>query len=141
MNFRPKSAPPPVLGFQVTPMIDVFCCLLIFFIVTYNFSRAETALEVKVPTAKEGKESQRPISQCILNVTADGSVILNRQTLNREQLRAKLKQLSDLYPDQAVILRGDEKVPYNYVVGVLDTCREANIWNVAFATAKPSAQP
>ena len=141
MNFRPKAAPPPVLGFQVTPMIDVFCCLLIFFIVTYNFSRAETALEVKVPTAKEGKESQRPISQCILNVTADGSVILNRQTLSHEQLRAKLKQLSDLYPDQAVILRGDEKVPYNYVVGVLDTCREANIWNVAFATAKPSAQP
>ena len=140
MNFRPKAAP-PVLGFQVTPMIDVFCCLLIFFIVTYNFSRAETALEVKVPTAKEGKETQRPINQCILNVTSEGNVILNRQTLDRDQLRAKLKQLSDLYPDQAVILRGDEKVPYNFIVDVLNTCREANIWNVAFATAKPQAQP
>ena len=83
MNFRQKAAPPPVLGFQVTPMIDVFCCLLIFFIVTYNFSRAETSLEVKVPTAKEGKDNQRPINQCIINVASDGHVILNSQTLTQ----------------------------------------------------------
>ena len=117
-------------------MIDVFCCLLIFFIVTYNFSRNEMALEVKVPTAKEGKDSQRDISQCILNVTADGRVILNRQTLDLEQLKAKLAQLAQIYPDQAVILRGDEHVDYKHIVDVLDTCRAANIWNVAFATAK-----
>ena len=122
-------------------MIDVFCCLLIFFIVTYNFSRAETSLEVKVPTAKKGEESQRPISQCILNVTKDGNVILNGQTLTLPQLQAKLKLLSDIYPDQAIYLRGDEKVDYKHIVEVLDTCREANIWNVAFAAARPTAQP
>ena len=127
---------PQTLGFQVTPMIDVFCCLLIFFIVTYNFSRNEMALEVKVPTAKESKDSPRDINECILNVTADGSVILNRQTLSLEQVRGKLQQLSQIYPDQAVILRGDEHVDYKHIVEVLDTCRAANIWNVAFATAK-----
>ena len=89
MNFRQKAAPPPILGFQVTPMIDVFCCLLIFFIVTYNFSRAETSLEVKVPTAKEGKDNQRPINQCIINVASDGHVILNSQTLSQDQLEGK----------------------------------------------------
>ena len=142
MNFRHKAAPPPVMGFQVTPMIDVFCCLLIFFIVTYNFSRAETSLEVKVPTARKGEDSQRPISQCILNVTKEGNVILNSQTLTLPQLKAKLLQLSSIYPDQAIYLRGDEKVDYSHVVEVLDTCREANIWNVAFATARPaSSQP
>jgi biopolymer transport protein ExbD len=137
MNFRPKAAAPPIIGFQVTPMIDVFCCLLIFFIVTYNFSRAETSLEVKVPTAKQGENNQRNISQCILNVTADGGVILNRNKLSLDQLLVKLRQLAEIYPDQAVILRGDEKVEYRNIVAVLDTCRAANIWNVAFATAKP----
>ena len=137
MNFRSKAAPPPVLGFQVTPMIDVFCCLLIFFIVTYNFSRAETSLEVKVPTAKEGKDNQRPINQCIINVASDGHVILNNQTLTQEQLEAKLRQLSEIYPDQAVIVRGDQHVEYSHIVDVMDTCRRANIWNVAFATAAP----
>ncbi len=136
MNFRQKAAP-PILGFQVTPMIDVFCCLLIFFIVTYNFSRAETSLEVKVPTAKKGEDNQRLISTCILNVTKEGNVILNSQTLGHEQLLAKLTQLSQIYPDQAVLLRGDEHVDYKHVIEVLDTCREANIWNVGFATVKP----
>ncbi len=137
MNFRQRTAPPQTPGFQVTPMIDVFCCLLIFFIVTYNFSRAETSLEVKVPTAKEGKDVQRPISECIVNLTADGRVILNRQTLTLPQLEAKLRKLSDIYPDQAVILRGDGHVEYSHVVEVMDTCRAAKIWNVAFATARP----
>ena len=139
MQLQKRITPPVVLGFQVTPMIDVFCCLLIFFIVTYNFSRNETALEVKVPTAKEGKETRRSISECILNVRSDGSVILNRQTLSLEQLQAKLTQLSQLYPDQAVILRGDEQASYRAIVDVLDACRAANVWNVAFATAKPAA--
>ncbi len=140
MQLQKRITPPVVLGFQVTPMIDVFCCLLIFFIVTYNFSRNETALEVKVPTAKEGKETRRSISECILNVRSDGSVILNRQTLSLDQLKAKLTQLSQLYPDQAVILRGDEQASYRAIVDVLDTCRAANVWNVAFATSKPAAE-
>jgi biopolymer transport protein ExbD len=33
-------------------------------------------------------------------------------------------------------VRGDERTPFRYIAAVLDTCREANIWNVAFATAK-----
>lgn len=139
MKLRSRLAPPPILGFQVTPMIDVFCCLLIFFIVTYNFSRNETSLEVKVPTAKEGKDTARNPNECILNVRADGAVILNRQPLSLDQLKGKLQQLSQLYPDQAVILRGDNAVPYKNIVDVLDTCRAANIWNVAFATARPDA--
>ena len=140
MNFR-QRATPPILGFQVTPMIDVFCCLLIFFIVTYNFSRAETSLEVKVPVAKKGEDNQRLISTCILNVTKEGNVILNGQTLTREQVLAKLTQLSQIYPDQAVMVRGDGRVDYQHIVEVLDTCREANIWNVGFATVKAAPQP
>ena len=138
MNFRQKATP-PILGFQVTPMIDVFCCLLIFFIVTYNFSRAEASLEVKVPVAKKGEDNQRLISTCILNVTKEGNVILNSQALNRDQLLAKLTQLSKIYPDQAVMVRGDGHVDYQHIVEVLDICREANIWNVGFATVKATA--
>ncbi len=46
-----------------------------------------------------------------------------------------------MYPDQAVILRGDGHVEYNHIVDVMDTCREANIWNVAFATVRPPTAP
>jgi biopolymer transport protein ExbD len=47
-----------------------------------------------------------------------------------------LKNLVQLYPDQAVVIRGDETGAYKNVVGVLNICSEAGVTNVAFATAK-----
>jgi biopolymer transport protein ExbD len=47
-----------------------------------------------------------------------------------------LTKIVSLYPDQAVILRADESTDYRHVVDVLDACRQANIWNVAFATSR-----
>jgi biopolymer transport protein ExbD len=89
-----------------------------------------------VPTAKEGKETRRAMGEVILNVKADGSIVLNRRVLSPAELQAALARISELYPDQAVVLRGDENVEYRSIVEVLDICRAANIWNVAFATSK-----
>jgi len=136
MNFRSRSQP-DVPGFQLAPMIDVVFLLLIFFLVTWNFARQETELDVKVPTAREGKENRRAIGEVILNVRADGSIVMNRRTYTPEELQAALARIAEMYPDQAVVLRGDENTDYRFIVDVLDICRSANIWNVAFATSKP----
>ncbi len=121
----------------IAPMIDVVFLLLIFFIVTWNFARWETELDVTVPAAKEGKESRHSVGEIIVNVKSDGAIVVNRQTLSDAQLLDKLISIAKLYPDQAVILRGDENVGYSHIVGVLDICRQANIWNILFATARP----
>lgn len=136
MNFRKqaKSDPP---GFQIAPMVDIVFLLLIFFLVTWNFARYETELDVKVPTAKEGKESRRAAGEVIINVKADGSIVMNRRVMSGQDLAATLRKISEIYPDQAVVLRGDESTDYRHIVGVLDICRSANIWNVAFATGRP----
>jgi len=136
MNFRSRFNNAPV-GFQIAPLVDILLVLLIFFIVTWTFAKNETELDVRVPTAKEGKDSNRMAGEVILNVKSDGSVVLNRQQLTPEALLKTLARISKFYPDQAVILRGDEKVDYRHVVEVLDICRKANIWNVAFATSRP----
>lgn len=136
MNFRLRAAP-EAPGFQIAPMVDIVFLLLIFFLVTWNFARYETELEVVVPSADEGKETRRAMGEVILNVKADGSIVLNRRVLQPEELKAALLRISEMYPDQAVVLRGDENVDYRHIVGVLDICRAANIWNVAFATSKP----
>lgn len=136
MNFRLRAAP-EAPGFQIAPMVDIVFLLLIFFLVTWNFARYETELEVVVPVAKEGKETRRAIGEVILNVREDGTVVLNRKTLTLEDLRAALERIASIYPDQAVVLRGDERADYRHIVAVLDVCRSANIWNVAFATNRP----
>ncbi len=136
MNFRKQStleAP----GFQIAPMVDIVFLLLIFFLVTWNFARHETELDVKVPTAKEGKESRRSVGEVIINVKSDGTIMMNRRVMTGQELGDTLRKISELYPDQAVILRGDESADYRHIVAVLDICRTANIWNVAFATGRP----
>lgn len=120
-------------------MVDIVFLLLIFFLVTWNFARYETELDVKVPTAKEGKESRRAPGEVIINVKSDGTIIMNRRPLSPAELGQTLRQISELYPDQAVVLRGDQSADYRHIVAVLDICREANIWNVAFATGKPES--
>jgi biopolymer transport protein ExbD len=47
-----------------------------------------------------------------------------------------LRNLVQLYPDQAVVIRGDETGAYKHIVNVLNICSEAGVTNVAFATAK-----
>jgi biopolymer transport protein ExbD len=136
MNFRgsiQNNAP----GFQIAPMVDIVFLLLIFFLVTWNFSRNETELDVKVPKAREGKETRRAVGEVIINVKNNGTVVMNRRQMNAKELQDTLQKIASLYPDQAVILRGDESTDYRHVVEVLDTCRRANIWNVAFATSRP----
>lgn len=135
MKFRQRPEP-HVLGFQIAPMVDILLVLLCFFIVTWSFARKENELDVKVPSAQNAKESNPIVNQTVLNVKADGSVVWNRKPITLPELSGKLKELSGWFPDYAIIVRGDERVPFRFIAAVLDTCREANIWNVAFATSK-----
>jgi biopolymer transport protein ExbD len=135
MKFRRRKAP-DVIGFQIAPMVDILLVVLCFFIVTWNFARKEMELDVKVPAAKSGNEPVAMVNQTVLNVKIDGSVVWNRKAVPPDELQSRLTELARLYPDYAIILRGDERAAYKAIVNVLDICRNAGIWNVAFATDK-----
>ena len=136
MRFRKRSEP-AVMAFQIAPMVDILLVLLCFFIMTWSMARKENELDVRVPSANSANESNPVVNQTILNVKADGTVVINRKTLTSAELLEKLKSLAELYPDYAIILRGDIKTEYQSIVSVLDICRDAGIWNVAFATSEP----
>jgi biopolymer transport protein ExbD len=110
--------------------------LLIFFLLTWNAARTENELDVKVPKASAAKEKSAPIGDVIVNVKADGNVVVNRRTLSGAELSELLKSLVQLNSEQAVVIRGDETGAYKNIVGVLNMCTEAGVTNIAFATAK-----
>jgi biopolymer transport protein ExbD len=136
MNFR-KQAEPRIFGFMIAPMVDILLVVLVFFIVTWNFALSENELDVRVPSAAKANETQPYVGQVVINIKAGGTIIVNRQPKTLPELLQLLKKLSQLYPDQAAIVRGDQGVEYKHIVEVLDICRQADIWNVAFATGKP----
>ena len=89
-----------------------------------------------LPWASAAKEKSAPIGDVIVNVKADGNVVVNRRTLTGPELQELLKSMVQLNPEQAVVIRGDEAGVYKNIVEVLNTCTEAGITNVAFATAR-----
>jgi len=140
MNFRRRIVTEQI-GLQLAPMIDVVLFLLCFFILTWNLARYEADIDVKVPTAKNGQEPKQLPGEVIINVTKDGSVNLNRRVVGLDELQQILAGVVQQYPDQAVIIRADADTNYKSVVGVLDACRGADAWNIAFATLRPGTLP
>ena len=138
MNFR-KRATPQLLGFQIAPLVDILLVLLVFFIVTWNFALSENELDVSVPAAVSGQEQQAYINQVVINIRQDGTVVLNRKEMTLEELGERLRSLAELYPDQAVDMRGDQNVPFGRIVEVIDVCQSAKIWNMKIRTTSPGA--
>ena len=135
MNLR-KHAALQHPGIQLAPLVDVLLLLLIFFLMTWNAVRNENELDVKVPKATSAKEKIAPIGDVVVNVKADGDVVVNRRSLTGAELTELLQGLVQLDAEQAVVIRGDEAGAYKNVVGVLNICSAAGVTNVAFATAK-----
>jgi len=122
---------------QLAPMIDILLLLLSFFIISWQFSRSETELNVSVPTAQEGADPDRQRGEIIINVLPDGTIRVEGLTVDLSQLHNKLAAIARQFKNQPVRIRGDGKVAYQRIVEVIDTCQKAGIWNISFATQRP----
>ena len=123
---------------QLAPMIDILLLLLSFFIISWQFSRSETELNVSVPTAQEGAEPDRQRGEIIINVLPDNTIRVEGLTVDLAQLHDKLAAIARQFENQPVRIRGDGKVAYQRIVEVIDTCQKAGIWNISFATQRPA---
>jgi biopolymer transport protein ExbD len=133
-----QSRQPEPANMQLAPMIDIVFLLLIFFIVTWQYTRAETELSVSVPTAQEGADPQRQIGEIVINILAEGTIRVEGTTVDLQQLLDKLAKIAKEYENQPVRIRGDGGVEYQRIVEVIDTCQKAGIWNISFATQRPT---
>jgi biopolymer transport protein ExbD len=136
MKFTDRQPPP--IAMQLAPMIDILLLLLSFFIISWQFSRSETELNVSVPTAQEGAEPERQRGEIIINVLADGVIRVEGAKVDLPQLHEKLAAIARQFENQPVRIRGDGGVAYQRIVEVIDTCQKAGIWNISFATQRPA---
>ena len=118
----------------LTSMLDVIFLLLCFFVTVSVFSQWESEITIKLPSASTAEEPDRLPGEIIVNLDKDGKVTVNGKALGLDDLRDRLAKVAKFYPDQAVIIRADKDVRYELLVGVIDTCRAANVWNFSFAT-------
>ena len=134
MNFRSRNKPVNA-GFQLAPMIDIMFLLLCFFIAAQIYAQWESEIDIKLPTAETGEVPERLPTEIVINVSSNGTTVVNQRKLDQAGLTDLLKRIVKLYPGQPILIRADKKTDYEYVIGILDICRKVDIWNISFATS------
>lgn len=120
---------------NLTPMVDVVLNLVMFFLVTTHFSKAEE--EQHYPIELPKVTSAQPLTglpdELVINVTEEGRLYLGREERTAEELEQELRAAVGRYAEQAVIIRGEADGPYQHVMTVLNICHRAGITNLRLA--------
>jgi len=128
---------------DMTPMIDCVFLLLVFFMVGSTLHRQEADISFSLPgVADQSEEVQIPDEQ-IIEIYADGSVVLNDLVFDKPtsselpELIATLKRFKDTADanktESMITIAPAPEVKQQRVVDVLNACAEAKIANVSFA--------
>ncbi|RMH29402.1 MAG: biopolymer transporter ExbD [Planctomycetota bacterium] len=112
---------------EITPMIDMVFLLLIFFLVATTFHQTERELDVALPQAAAAAPISAALREIVINVAADGSIVVAGEPVEPERLREMLESAVAANPEQKVSVRGDRGTPYANVVRVLDVCKAAGV--------------
>lgn len=135
---------------NVTPLIDVMLCLIIFFLLCGQLAQDEVNGKVQIPKAELGQDLAEQHGRLTINllphVNADGTpaadaarepdVFIRGAQVEMSHLTEYLMKEKQENPDVKVILRADEKLTYNWISPVLVSCAQANIESVNFSTRK-----
>jgi len=125
---------------NVTPLIDVIMCLIIFFLLCGQFAKEEANDRVRIPQADLGLEMADQRGRLLINVVPNGNaapdVVIRAEIIRPDNLTGYLLKEKADNPDVKVIIRADQDTPYNFISPVLVACAQANITSVNFATRK-----
>ena len=127
-----RRAKAPALA--LTSMLDVIFLLLCFFVTASVFSQWESEISISLPSASSAETPGRLPGEVILNVSKEGFVTVNAKALSLDDLGSRLKKVAEFYPGQPVVIRADKETAYESLVGVIDACRTADVWNFSLAT-------
>lgn len=123
-------------------MIDIFCVLLIFFIVATTFRRSNPAIKIALPEAKTGQpvSATEPV---ILTVAPDEKIYLDAKEVPLARLHETLVQLGKQTPQPSLAMQADRKAPFGLIVKVMDAAKDAGFTTLpAFIEqGAPSAAP
>lgn len=126
----------PVL--PLSALVDVLFLLLIFFMVASVMREQEQQIDVSLAQAQAARQGGPTNTAITLN--AQGEIFLGDRRVSLDQLRTTLRQLALQFPDEAVIIRADQKCDVGTLVRVLDVPKTVGLTNVHLAARKPASE-
>lgn len=140
LTSRAQADETPVIN--MTPMVDVILCLLVFFMAaTRLYDWDEDAFVVNVPEVTDAAPMTAAPEDLVLTVRHPGSVAVGETTYDLDGLAAMLREARGRYANQGVVIRGDAALPYQAMADVLSACDEAGIRNVRLPVRSRDERP
>ena len=137
---RVQTDEPPVIN--MTPMVDVILCLLVFFMAaTRLYDWDESEFVVNVPEVTDAAPASAAPDDFVLTVIKPGTVSVGESTFNLGELVTFMSEARARYVNQGVVIRGDVSLAYQDLADVLSACDEAGIRNVRLPVRSRERQP
>src|SRR3954454_11978762 len=116
---------------NMTPMVDVILCLLVFFMAaTRLYDWDESEFVVSVPEVATAAPLTAAPDDLVLTVIRPGAVAVGEGTYDLDGLGKMLRQAFERYANQGVMIRGEATLAYQDLADVLSVCDSAGIRNV-----------
>jgi biopolymer transport protein ExbD len=144
MNLKPRRTEEPEIN--VTSLIDVVLLLVVFFMLSSNFS-AEGRLRIRLPQAGAQSAERAGGDGLVVTVSASGSYLVNGRDLinsGADTLRAAiLKSSTGVTRSAPVTIRADGRASHQSVVTAMDVLGRLGFtqMNVATLTESGAAAP
>lgn len=123
---------PEEMSLNMTPIIDIVFNLLIFFLLGSTYLNDERELELDLPRVPAAAPLTAAPDELTIHVRADGTITIDEKPQTISALEELLAKARANYPDQAVAIRGDRRVPYEVILSIVSVCRRAGIERVDF---------
>jgi biopolymer transport protein ExbD len=116
---------------EIIPLIDIMFFLLASFMMVSLSQVHMKGMKVNLPSGQSG-ETQSKKDYISVSVDANGNPYFDKTEMTYDALTAKLKQVHDENPEAKVFIRGDADSVHFNIIRVLDICRAAGFYKVAF---------
>jgi biopolymer transport protein ExbD len=139
MQFYTKKRKTPIIN--IISLIDIFCILLIFSLVTTTFKKSEPVVQIDLPESATGKETtEKRVEPVTITATKDLSLTIGGKPITIETLSGMLKEMKPDTP-QGFVLKADKGVPLGFFVKILDASKAAGIDNLNLQTDEAKTPP
>ncbi len=138
MNLKPRRHEEPEIN--MVSLIDVVLMLVIFFMLSANFS-GEGRLRIRLPQASSAPLERNTAAVLVVTVTAGGSYLVNNRELvnaSPDTLRSAIEQVAPTERNLPVSLRADGRATHQSVVTAMDVLAQLGFSQLNFITTRSS---
>lgn len=114
----------PIVGINVTPLVDVVLVLLIIMMVSATYIVSQS---LKVDLPKTATSDETVSRTHVVTITKDGKTLFNDEPVTDDALPARLRAARAESKDLTLVITADEAAMHGRVVRVIDRAKVAGI--------------